>query len=77
MYHTNRTYMTFELATRDLEVAGYLYFRSYKSTFWLILACSSTFAGLANSFVLTSKTREFDLCFGNENAIFKDVSTAR
>ena len=26
-------------ATRDLEVAGYLYFRSYISIFWLILAC--------------------------------------
>ena len=45
--------------------------------FWFILACSSTFAGLANSFVLTWKSREFDLCFGDENVILIDVNTAR
>ena len=50
----------------------------------------SMFAGLAIFFILTWKAREFDLnlasqkfyfllnqCFGNENAVVKDVNTVR
>ena len=80
MYFTNRTYYDFLTREMPLETLKWLDIFTSDLTnrpfglYWLVLLRLQV---LQIPFVLTWKTREFDLCFGNENVILIDVNTAR